>query len=195
MLRDTLKNYSIILASGSPRRQQFFKDLGLDFKIEVREVNEVYPATLKNKDISNYLAELKAKAFTNLQPNEIVITSDTIVWHKEKALGKPKNQEDAKQMITSLSNDSHKVITSVCFKTKDTIKTVYNSTEVTFKKLTKQEIDYYVNTFNPLDKAGAYGIQEWIGFIGITSIKGSYFNVMGLPTHLLYETLTAMVKS
>jgi len=195
MLKNLLKNHAIILASGSPRRQQFFKDLDLEFTVDVRAVKEVYPEYLKEEKISNYLAELKAKAFADLKQNEIVITSDTIVWHNKKALGKPKDLNQAKQMIVSLSNTSHKVITSVCFKTKTAIKTVHNTTKVTFKKLSEQEIEYYVNTYKPLDKAGAYGIQEWIGHIGISNIEGSYCNVMGLPTHLVYETLTALATS
>ncbi len=195
MLKDLLKDYTIILASGSPRRQKFFNDLDLDFTIDVREVQEIYPDHLEKEEISNYLAELKATVFTDLKPNDILITSDTIVWHKNRALGKPKNLDDAKDMIASLSNDTHKVITSVCFKTTNQIKVIYDTTKVTFKELTKEEIEYYVNTYQPLDKAGAYGIQEWIGFIGISSIEGSYFNVMGLPTHLVYETLTTLAKS
>jgi len=195
MLKNLLKNHAIILASGSPRRQQFFKDLDLDFSIDVRPVNEVYPEYLKKEKISNYLAELKAKAFTDIKSNEIIITSDTIVWHNGKALGKPKDLNQAKQMIFSLSNNSHEVITSVCFKTKTTIQTIHNTTKVTFKKLSEQEIEYYVKTYKPIDKAGAYGIQEWIGHIGISQIEGSYCNVMGLPTHLVYETLTTLAAS
>ena len=195
MLNEILKDYHVILASGSPRRQQFFKDLGLDFSIQLKEVEEIYPDHLKAEEISNYLAQLKASAFTDLQPNDILITSDTIVWHNHKALGKPKDLDEACKMIASLSNDTHEVITSVCFTTTTQTKTVFQSTKVTFKALSKEEIEYYVKTFQPLDKAGAYGIQEWIGFIGITNLKGSYFNVMGLPTHLVYETLTQMATS
>ena len=195
MLNEILKDYHVILASGSPRRQQFFKDLGLDFSIQLKEVEEIYPDHLKAEEISNYLAQLKASAFTDLQPNDILITSDTIVWHKDKALGKPKDLDEACKMIASLSNDTHEVITSVCFTTTTQTKTVFQSTKVTFKALSKEEIEYYVKTYQPLDKAGAYGIQEWIGFIGITNLEGSYFNVMGLPTHLVYETLTQMATS
>ena len=195
MLNEILKDYHVILASGSPRRQQFFKDLGLDFSIQLKEIEEVYPDHLKAEEISNYLAQLKASAFTDLQPNDILITSDTIVWHKDKALGKPKDLDEACKMIASLSNDTHEVITSVCFTTTTQTKTVFQSTKVTFKALSKEEIEYYVKTYQPLDKAGAYGIQEWIGFIGITNLEGSYFNVMGLPTHLVYETLTQMATS
>lgn len=192
MLKDILKNHRIILASGSPRRQQFFKDLGLDFTIQLKEIEEIYPDHLKAQEISDYLALLKANAFTDLKPNDILITSDTIVWHNNKALGKPKDLKEAIQMIRSLSGDTHEVITSVCFKTSTGIKVVNDSTKVTFKDLTTNEIEYYVTTYKPLDKAGAYGIQEWIGFIGISNIEGSYFNVMGLPTHLVYDMLTRL---
>lgn len=195
MLKSLLSNHTIILASGSPRRYHFFKELGIDFKIDVREVEEIYPEHLKREEISNYLAELKAKAFDQLAPNEIVITSDTIVWHNEIALGKPKTLKEAKEMLQSMSNQTHEVITSVCFKTANTTRVEYHSTQVTFKSLTDQEIDYYVHTHQPLDKAGAYGIQEWIGYIGITSITGSFFTVMGLPTHIVYETLIELAKS
>jgi len=195
MLKELLKNRYLILASGSPRRQQFFKDLDLDFTIELREVNEIYPDHLKGSEISDYLAKLKAAEFTELQPNAIVVTSDTIVWHREKAIGKPKSIQDAKNMIASLSGDTHEVITSVCFKTKNAIKLINETTKVTFKDLNASEIDYYVDTFSPMDKAGAYGIQEWIGYIGITHIEGSYYNVMGLPVQLVYETLREIAKS
>ncbi|WP_378175133.1 Maf-like protein [Aquimarina sp. SS2-1] len=195
MLKTLLQNHQIILASGSPRRQQFFKDLDLDFSIQLKEVEEVYPDHLNASEISDYLAELKAKEFTQLQPNDILVTSDTIVWHQNKALGKPKNIEDAKKMISSLSGQTHEVITSVCFKTPKTTKTINQTTKVTFKTLSSAEVDYYVETFSPLDKAGAYGIQEWIGYIGITHIEGSYFNVMGLPVQLVYETLIELAGS
>lgn len=195
MLKDLLVHKTIILASGSPRRQQFFKDLDLDFTIQLKEVEEVYPDHLKAEEISDYLAKLKADAFTDIKQNDILITSDTIVWHNNSALGKPKNLEDAVKMIRSLSGDTHEVITSVCFKTIDQVKIVHQSTKVTFKELSTEEIEYYVNRYKPLDKAGAYGIQEWIGFIGISNIEGSYFNVMGLPTHLVYEMLIAIAKS
>ncbi|WP_010522254.1 Maf-like protein [Aquimarina agarivorans] len=195
MLQETLKNHNIILASGSPRRQQFLKDLEINFQIQIQPVEEVYPDHLKAEEITNYLSELKANAFKPLlQPNDILITSDTIVWHNHNALGKPQSAEHAKLMIASLSNDWHEVISSVSFTTKNEQITKHYTTRVHFKELTFDEIDYYVNTFNPLDKAGAYGIQEWIGLIGIDKIEGSYFNVVGLPTHIVYETLIALTK-
>lgn len=195
MLKKLLKNHNLILASGSPRRQQFFKDLDLDFTIQLKEIEEIYPDHLNASEISDYLAKLKANEFTQLNSNDILVTSDTIVWHHNKAIGKPKDIKDAKNMIASLSGKTHEVITSVCFKTPKITKIINQTTRVTFKHLTTQEIDYYVDTFSPLDKAGAYGIQEWIGYIGITNIEGSYFNVMGLPVQLVYETLIELVGS
>lgn len=194
MLNHKLKNHHLILASGSPRRQQFFKDLGLDFEVRLKPVIEEYPNRLRHFEISDYLSQLKSLPFKDeLLSNEILITSDTIVWNEDKALGKPSSKEEAIQMLESLSNKTHEVITSVCFTTSLSQKTVNAITKVTFKALTKEEIDFYVEQFKPYDKAGAYGIQEWIGHIGITSIEGSYFNVVGLPTHLVYKTLNSMV--
>ena len=193
MFSDKLKNYKIILASGSPRRQQFFKDLGIDVEIRLKPVVEEFPQRLTHFEISDYLAQLKAIPFKDsLKENEILITSDTIVWHHNKALGKPKSAEEAYHMIQSMSNTTHEVITSVCFTKVNFEKTVNSVTKVTFKEFTPEEINYYIDTFKPFDKAGAYGIQEWIGLIGVTKLEGSYFNVMGLPTHLVYKTLNAM---
>ncbi|WP_298764199.1 Maf-like protein [uncultured Polaribacter sp.] len=189
MLKEKLKNYNIILASGSPRRQQFFKDLAIDFTIQLKPVKEIYPKTLKAEEITNYLADLKSKAFTDLSEKDILVTSDTIVWLENKALGKPKDKADAIKMLQSLSGKSHKVITSICLKSKNYKHIISDSTQVTFKNLTTEEIEYYVTTYKPFDKAGAYGIQEWIGFIGIEKIEGSYFTVVGLPVHKLYKAL------
>ena len=190
MLSKKFKNNHVILASGSPRRQELYKELGIKFTIQVKDVEENYPSYLKKQDITNYLAELKASAFSNeLKDEDIVITADTIVWHHNKPIGKPKDKEDAILMLQAFSDDSHKVISSVCIKTLNCQKTFYDVSKVYFKKLSTTEIHYYVENYNPFDKAGAYGIQEWIGFIGVTKIKGSYFNVMGLPVHKLYEEL------
>lgn len=190
MLKHKLANYSIILASGSPRRQQFFKDLDLDFEIRLKDVEEIYPPELKAEEITNYLAELKANAFEGeLNDNEILITSDTIVWHNDKALGKPKDKEDAFVILKSLSNATHEVITSVCFKTKNKTELISEITKVTFNPLTDAVIDYYLKHYKPYDKAGAYGIQEWIGFIGVAKVEGSYTNVMGLPTDKVFHFL------
>lgn len=190
MLREKLKKFNIILASGSPRRQAFFKELDLDFTIQVKEVNEIYSSELKNSEITEYLSILKASVFNDLQENDILITSDTIVWKDEKALGKPKDFEEAKEMLRNLSGQMHEVITSVCFTSKEFQKTVNDVTKVWFKTLSEEEIDYYLENYKPIDKAGSYGIQEWIGYIGIEKIEGCYFNVMGLPTRLVYKTLT-----
>ncbi|TDE07224.1 Maf-like protein [Flavobacterium sandaracinum] len=190
MLRNQLKKYTLILASGSPRRQQFFKDLDLDFEIRLKEIEEIYPAELKAHKITNYLAELKASAFEGeLKPNEILITSDTIVWHNNKALGKPKSEQDAFEILKSLSNATHEVITSVCFKTNEKVDVLYEITKVTFNELSDESIRYYLENYKPYDKAGSYGIQEWIGFIGVSKIEGSYANVMGMPTDKVYEYL------
>jgi septum formation protein len=190
MLKDKLANYTLILASGSPRRQQFFKDLDLDFEIRLKEIEEVYPPELQAEAITNYLAELKASAFEGeLKENEILITSDTIVWHNNKALGKPKNEEDAFAILQSLSNATHEVITSVCFKTKAKTDTIFEVTKVTFNALSDQAIHYYLDHYKPYDKAGAYGIQEWIGFVGVAKIEGSYTNVMGMPTDKVFNYL------
>jgi septum formation protein len=194
MFHKNLSKYHIILASGSPRRQQFFKDLGLDFEVRLKPVVEEFPKRLRHFEISDYLAQLKVIPFKDtLNDHDILITSDTIVWHNNEALGKPKNASEAFQMLNSMRNATHDVITSVCFTTNQLQKTVNATTKVTFKVLTDAEINYYINTFKPFDKAGAYGIQEWIGKIGITHIDGSYFNVMGLPTHLVYKTLNGLI--
>lgn len=191
MLQDKLKQYKLILASGSPRRQQFFKDLELDFEIRLKEIEEVYPPHLKREEITNYLAELKASAFEGgLQENEILVTSDTIVWHNNIALGKPKDKQDAFEILKSLSNATHEVVTSVCFKTNSKIDLIHEVTKVTFNELSDEAIHYYINNYKPFDKAGAYGIQEWIGFIAVSKIEGSYANVMGLPVDKVYEYLS-----
>ncbi|WP_348797409.1 Maf family nucleotide pyrophosphatase [Flavobacterium adhaerens] len=190
MLKEKLKNYNIILASGSPRRQQFFKDLDLDFEIRLKEIAEIFPPELKKEEITNYLSILKANAFDGeLEQNDILVTSDTIVWHNNCPLGKPKDHQDAFTILKSLSNSTHEVITSVCFKTNKTINTICETTKVTFAALSDESILYYLEKYKPYDKAGAYGIQEWIGFIGVSKIEGSYANVMGMPTDKVYAYL------
>ena len=193
MLKNKLQKYKLVLASGSPRRQQFFKDLDLDFEIRLKEIEEVFPPELKREEITNYLAELKANAFEGeLKNDEILITSDTIVWHKDKALGKPKDAQDAFEILKSLSDATHEVITSVCFKTNFNIEVIYEVTRVTFNELSDEAIQYYIENYKPFDKAGAYGIQEWIGFVGVSKIEGSYANVMGMPTDKVYEYLSKL---
>ncbi len=189
MLRESLTDYKIILASGSPRRQQFFKELDIDFTIDVRPIEETYPENLKAAEITDYLSKLKSTTFTNIAENEIIITSDTIVWFENSALGKPKDFDEAFKMLQNLSTKRHEVITSVCFTGKNFQKTVNDTTQVWFKELSDEEITYYITNYKPYDKAGSYGIQEWIGYIGIEKIEGCYFNVMGLPIRLVYEVL------
>lgn len=193
MLKSKLSAYSIILASGSPRRQQFFKDLDLDFEIRLKEVEEIFPETLKAEEITNYLSILKANAFEGeLQDNDLLITSDTIVWHKNCPLGKPKDAQEAFEILKSISNNTHEVITSVCFKTKNKTEVISETTKVTFNALSDEAIQYYLDNYQPFDKAGAYGIQEWIGFIGVSKIEGSYTNVMGMPTDKVFEYLNKL---
>jgi septum formation protein len=190
MLHNKFKNKNIILASGSPRRQELFKELGVNYSIKVKEVDEIYDSTLKKEEITNYLAELKANAFSNeIGNNDIIITADTIVWQNNKALEKPKNKLEAIKMLQQLSGTKHSVFSSICIKTKVLQKVFFEETIVYFKKLSEQELVYYVENYKPFDKAGAYGIQEWIGLIGVTRLEGSYYNVMGLPVHKLYEEL------
>jgi septum formation protein len=190
MLNEQLHNYHLILASGSPRRQQFFKELELDFEIRLKVIEEVYPPHLQASEITDYLAELKASAFTSeLNPNDILVTSDTIVWHQNECLGKPKDYQDAFQMLQKLSAGTHQVITSVCLKSNEKSETFHAITHVTFKPLTDNEIRYYLDHYQPFDKAGSYAIQEWIGYIGITKIEGSYTNVVGMPMQLVYNKL------
>lgn len=193
MLKDKLKRYKIVLASASPRRQQFFKEMELNFEVRLKPVDEVYPDHLEAAAISDYLCQLKAAAFLDgLLPNEIIITSDTVVWYEGESLAKAENAEEGYSMLRKLSGDWHEVITSVCFTTVGGQEVKNHSTKVKFKELTDEEIRYYIEQYKPFDKAGAYGIQEWIGLIGIEEIKGSYTNVVGLPTQLVYKTLMAM---
>lgn len=189
MLHNKFKNTKIILASGSPRRQQFFKDFDIDFEIRLKEVDEIYPPSLQFLEITDYLAKLKAAAFSDLKENELLITSDTLVWFQNKALGKPVNYDDAFTMLKSLSNATHEVITSVCFKTYKKEEIINEITKVTFGYLSDEAIHYYLENYKPFDKAGSYGIQDWIGLIGISRIEGSYTNVVGLPTEKVYQYL------
>jgi septum formation protein len=183
--------HKIILASGSPRRQQFLRDLQFDFEIRLKEVAEIYPDHLQGVEITNYLAQLKANAFEGtLKDQEVLLTSDTIVWFENKALGKPKDYDDAFAMLKAMSGKTHEVITSVCFKTNRKTETVFEVTKVTFKNLSDEVIHHYLENYKPFDKAGAYGIQEWIGLIGIAKIEGSYTNVVGMPTDVVFEYLT-----
>ena len=194
-LKEKLKDKKIILGSGSPRRKMFLEELGLDFEVRPKSVEEVYPEALQGQEISEYLAKLKATPFLkDLEANQIVITSDTVVWHNGASLAKAADHDEAFRMLRTLSGDWHEVITSVCFTTKDAQKSVSSITKVKMKDLSDEEIHYYIETCRPFDKAGAYGIQEWIGMIGISEIQGSYNNVVGLPTDLVYQTLNDLVS-
>lgn len=190
MLNKILHHKNIILASGSPRRQQFFKEMNLNFSILLKDVEEIYPNHLKAEEITNFLAELKANSFENeLKENDILVTSDTIVWLNGKALGKPKDDEDAFKMLQQLANQTHEVITSVCLKSVSKVDIFHCTTKVTFVALSDENIRYYLDHYKPFDKAGSYGIQDWIGLIGISKIEGSYTNVVGLPTEMLFQKL------
>lgn len=194
MLKTLLQHKNIILASGSPRRQQFFKDMDIPFSIQLKEIEEVYPNHLKAEAITDYLAALKADAFeATLQENDILVTSDTIVWLDGNALGKPKDRTDAVAMLQKLSNQTHEVITSVCLKSIAKTEIFHCVTKVTFTALTDEAIHYYIEKYEPFDKAGSYGIQDWIGLIGISKIEGSYTNVVGLPTELLFKKIITYV--
>ena len=180
----------LYLGSGSPRRVELLTQMNIPFEQRILDVDEVYASDLKGAAITDFLAKLKGKAQQKtLQLNELVLTADTIVWHEGIALGKPKSENDAIKMLTSLSGKTHEVISSVCLSSADKQSCVNDTTKVTMRDLTTDEIEYYVQTHQPLDKAGAYGIQEWIGLVGVTKIEGSYTNVVGLPTHKTFELL------
>ncbi|WP_256007384.1 MULTISPECIES: Maf family protein [Pedobacter] len=182
----------IILASKSPRRQELMKAMDLEFKVEIREVDESYPAGLAPAEIAVFISEKKAMAFPEQTADHIVITADTIVASKGQILGKPADSTDAVRMLKQLSGEVHHVFTGVTISYRGNILSFYDETEVVFRELTDEQINYYVEQYNPLDKAGSYGIQDWIGMVGVERISGSYTNVMGLPTEKLYQTLLAI---
>lgn len=187
---DHLKKYQIILASQSPRRQELLKGLDIEFTIETRPINEVYDADLKAHEITDYLAVLKASAFKDtITHDQLIITSDTIVWFNDAPLEKPKTAQEAKDMIASMSGKTHEVYTSVCFTTSINQVVINDVTKVTFAALSPEEIDYYVTNYKPMDKAGAYGIQDWLGYAAVTKLEGCYYNVMGLPLPKVYQVL------
>ena len=195
MYNNKLKAFDIILASASPRRQELLALMGIPFRIEIKSIDETHPKNLSGVEITDFLAKSKADAFGELQTNQLLICSDTIVWHRNQALGKPENQEEAKSLLRSLSGEMHQVFTSVCVRTSSKTHIISDVTKVFFNPLSEEEINYYVDAFSPLDKAGAYGIQEWIGLIGVHRIEGSYHNVMGLPTQKLHEFLNEFVAT
>ena len=184
-----LNKYNIILGSQSPRRKELLQKTGLKFIVEISEAKEEFENYKKIEDAAKSMALLKAKSFKNLKNNDVLICADTLVSINQKILGKPKTRTEAKKMLKILSGKKHKVTTGVVIKSIKKQKIFYDSTIVVFKELSEQDIEYYINEFKPYDKAGSYAIQEWIGIIGIKWIKGSYFNVMGLPTEKLYSEL------
>lgn len=188
------KGYKVILASASPRRQELLKGLGVEYAVKLLpDLDESFPDHLKGEDIPIHIARNKAEAYkADIQPKELIITADTIVWLDGEVLGKPRDEKDAKEILSKLSGKTHQVITGVCLTTSDWQKSFAAVTDVTFAVLTEDEIAYYIANYRPMDKAGAYGVQEWIGFIGVTAIQGSYYNVMGLPIQRLYTELSKL---
>ena len=190
MFLQNLEKYELILASKSPRRQQLLHDLGLNFSVQSMDIPEVFPESLGMTEVPVYLAELKADAFRpQLKDNQLVITADTIVWLDGHVLNKPADYDEGFRMLSNLSGKKHQVITGVCLLSANKKVSFYALTDVWFKSLTDEEIHYYLVHYQPYDKAGAYGIQEWIGYVGINHIEGSFFNVMGLPIQSVYEHL------
>ena len=183
--------YDLILASKSPRRQQLLKDLGFDFRVVTKDVDESFPSQLQAQEIPLYLCEHKANSFKEELKSDktLVITADTIVWIENQVLNKPENFDDGVRMLQLLSGKMHEVFTGVCLKSKHKTKTFFAATKVYFKPLSVDEIHYYITNYKPYDKAGAYGAQEWMGYVGVEKIEGSYFNVMGLPVKELYDEL------
>ena len=194
MIIDKLNDYEIILASRSPRRQQLLQELGLKFEVVTREYSEIYPEGLGGEEIARYVAHEKAASFKNeISYNEIVIAADTIVWCNNRVLGKPVNRNDAARILKEISGNTHEVITGVSLLSQSKQFTFSDSTKVTFDSLSDEEIYYYIERYRPYDKAGAYGIQEWIGIVACSHIDGSYFNVVGLPVQKLYKELQRFI--
>ena len=191
---ENLKKYHIILASNSPRRRELLAGLGIHFEVKVLpDVEEAYPEDLPVLQIAEYIAREKAAAYQSLMgPDELVITADTVVVVGSEVMGKPADADDARRMLEKLSGRTHQVTTGVCLTTQRVQKSFSVTTDVTFKPLSREEIDYYIENYSPYDKAGAYGIQEWIGYVGVTGLQGSYFNVMGLPVQRIYAEIAKM---
>ena len=194
MLIEKLKNFTIILGSASPRRKQLLTELGIEFSIKTTQKKEKYPDNLDGAGIAEFLAKQKAEVISKeLTGNYLLITADTIVIQNNEILHKPKDKDEAQRILQNLSGKSHKVISGVCIKSAKKEVVFSSETEVTFNKLSEDEILYYIDNFKPFDKAGSYGIQQWIGYIGIEKIKGSYNNVVGLPTAELYQKLKLFI--
>lgn len=187
----SFKDYHIILASNSPRRKELLRGLDIAFDVRVQpDIAETYPESAAPADVAGYISREKANAYKDtITEHELIITADTVVIVGNEILGKPANDDEAKEMLRKISGRKHQVVTGVCLTTTEKQHCFSVSTDVTFKNLTEKEIEYYVETYSPLDKAGAYGIQEWIGYVGVTALEGSYFNVMGLPVQRIWEEL------
>lgn len=196
LLHDELKPYRIILASNSPRRQQLLKDAGIEYELAVGyEVEEIYPGSLPVEEVPVYLSELKSGAYPHeLKADDILITADTVVCLRGKIIGKPTDRDDAVSILSRLSGNRHTVVTGVTLRSPEREMNFSVHSDVFFRKLTTEEIEYYIDTYKPFDKAGAYGIQEWIGYVGIERIEGSFYNVMGLPIQQLYLKLSDFVR-
>ena len=189
-------NYRFVLASRSPRRRQLLEDAGLIFTVRVKEYDESVPADLKGREIAEFLSRVKAESFINevKDPDEVIITADTVVWSDGKVLDKPRDKGDAVRILRNISGNTHQVITGITLLLRGSLNTFSETTRVTFAELSDEEIDFYISNYCPYDKAGAYGIQEWIGIIGNSYIEGSYFNVMGLPVQKLISALRELLK-
>lgn len=196
MKQEILRHYNLLLGSKSPRRQELLKALGLHYKLVDIDVDEIFPAHLQGAEIATYLCELKADAFdtTLLAPDSILVTADTIVWLNGEYIGKPANKDEAIEMLQKLSGKQHSVFTGICLKSANRKTLFHSHTLVKFRELAMDEINYYVGHHKPFDKAGSYGIQDWIGYIGITGIEGCYYNVMGFPVELFYEKLNTFIS-
>lgn len=196
MLLDLLKRYNVVLASNSPRRKELLGDLGIEFQVRtIKGIDESYPDDLPVLEIAEYISRKKAHAYrAEMHPDELIITADTVVILGDEVLGKPKDADDARRMLRELSGKTHKVVTGVTIVTTDATRSFSAISDVEFAELGDEDINYYVDNYRPLDKAGAYGIQEWIGCMGVRNINGSFYNVMGLPLHRLYTELNTMLN-
>ena len=188
LLHEKLAGKTIVLASKSPRRQELIKGLDIPYEIRTKEVDESWPPHLKQQEVALYICEVKANAFEP-GPDEIIITSDTIVVLNDRIIEKPADVEDAKRMLRDLSGNVHTVYTAVCLRSQEKLHSFYDATQVHFRELTEEEVQYYADKYQPLDKAGAYGVQEWIGYVAVERMEGSYFTVMGFPVHKVYSEL------
>jgi septum formation protein len=195
LLKDKLIGRRLLLASKSPRRSQLLRDCGLDFEVvDGREAEEIYPADMPSEQVAEYLSRVKSDAYADMvEGGDVLITADTIVVARGEILGKPSDREDAVRMLGLLSGASHTVITGVTLRTTDKVESFSCTSRVKFRTIEPDEVDYYLDTYRPYDKAGAYGIQEWIGYVAIEGIEGSFYNVMGLPVQMLYVRLKEFV--